>query len=286
MNDLISIILPVYNGEKYLRESIDSILNQTYSNWELIIMDDCSTDNSPQIIKEYLNKDSRIHYYRNDKNLRLPNNLNKGFKLANGSYFTWTSDDNRFKKTALEKMHNALKNNNANFTYASCRVIDSDGNPIEYMMASDEQKKQIIGHNVVGACFMYTRSVYEDIGDYDSSFTLVEDYDYWQRIYAKYGAVVIEEILYEYRWHDGALTSTMKKDIFNKTLENMLLKNRVLFGNVDLESNYFFYQGLYNCNKNRNIKNNPYWLKYHWYSVIYLIIHRIPSKIKRILRQN
>lgn len=124
MEELISIVLPVYNGEKYLRESIDSVLAQTYKNWELLIVDDCSTDSSAAIAKEYASKDRRIYYYRNENNLRLPRNLNKGFRLAKGDYLTWTSDDNKFKPMALEKMYDALKNNqDAQFVFASCRVI-------------------------------------------------------------------------------------------------------------------------------------------------------------------
>lgn len=285
MEELISIVLPVYNGERYLRESIDSVLNQTYRNWELIIVDDCSTDSSAKIAKEYTKKDKRIYYYRNENNLRLPRNLNKGFKLARGNYLTWTSDDNRFKSTALEKMYSALKNDiDAQFVFASCRVINSEGAPIEYIMVDNKRKKQIVGHNVVGACFMYTRKAYEEVGEYNPEFVLVEDYDYWQRIYTKFNAVVISEILYEYRWHDGALTSTMKKEAFNRTLEKMLLKNRPLFGKIDAESNYYYYQGLYNCKKNVDDKNNPYWFKYKWYSFIYLFEHKIPEKIKRIIR--
>lgn len=285
MEELISIVLPVYNGERYLRESIDSVLNQTYRNWELIIVDDCSTDSSAKIAREYTKKDKRIYYYRNENNLRLPRNLNKGFKLARGNYLTWTSDDNRFKSTALEKMHSALKNDmDAQFVFASCRVINSEGSPIEYIMVDNKRKKQIVGHNVVGACFMYTRKAYEEVGEYNPEFVLVEDYDYWQRMYTKFNAVVISEILYEYRWHDGALTSTMKKEAFNRTLEKMLLKNRPLFGEIDAESNYYYYQGLYYCKKNVDDKNNPYWFKYKWYSFIYLFEHKIPEKIKRIIR--
>lgn len=285
MEELISIVLPVYNGEKYLRESIDSVLAQTYKNWELLIVDDCSTDSSAAIAKEYASKDRRIYYYRNENNLRLPRNLNKGFRLAKGDYLTWTSDDNKFKPTALEKMYDALKNNqNAQFVFASCRVINSEGEEIEYIMVDDKRKKQIVGHNVVGACFMYTRKAYEEVGEYNPDFTLVEDYDYWQRIYAKFNAVAISDILYEYRWHDGALTSTMKKDAFNKTLEKMLLKNRPLFGKIDVESNYYFYQGLYNCRKNLEDKKNPYKWKYKWYSMIFLFEYRIPGKIKRIIK--
>ncbi len=286
MEELISIVLPVYNGEKYLRESIDSVLAQTYKNWELLIVDDCSTDSSAAIAKEYASKDRRIYYYRNENNLRLPRNLNKGFRLAKGDYLTWTSDDNKFKPTALEKMYDALKNNqNAQFVFASCRVINSEGEEIEYIMVDDKRKKQIVGHNVVGACFMYTRKAYEEVGEYNPDFTLVEDYDYWQRIYAKFNAVAISDILYEYRWHDGALTSTMKKDAFNKTLEKMLLKNRPLFGKIDTESNYYFYQGLYNCRKNLDDKKNPYKWKYKWYSMIFLFEYRIPGKIKRVIRK-
>lgn len=286
MEELISIVLPVYNGEKYLRESIDSVLAQTYKNWELLIVDDCSTDSSAAIAKEYASKDRRIYYYLNEKNLRLPRNLNKGFRLAKGDYLTWTSDDNKFKPTALEKMYDALKNNqNAQFVFASCRVINSEGEEIEYIMVDDKRKKQIVGHNVVGACFMYTRKAYEEVGEYNPDFTLVEDYDYWQRIYAKFNAVAISDILYEYRWHDGALTSTMKKDVFNKTLEKMLLKNRSLFGKIDAESNYYFYQGLYNCRKNLDDKKNPYKWKYKWYSMIFLFEYRIPGKIKRVIRK-
>ena len=128
MNDLISIVLPVYNGERYLRESIESVIAQTYTTWELLILDDCSTDRSAEIAKEYEKKDSRIHYYRNERNLRLPRNLNKGFSLAKGNYLTWTSDDNRFRPNALEKMYLTLASDGkAQFVFASCRVIDGDG---------------------------------------------------------------------------------------------------------------------------------------------------------------
>lgn len=284
MSDLISIILPVYNGEKYLRESIDSVIAQSYQNWELLILDDCSTDHSPEVAKEYEGRDGRIHYYRNEHNLRLPRNLNKGFSLAKGDYLTWTSDDNRYKPNALERMHSALAlDSRAQFVFASCRIIDGEGNEIEYISVGESSKKRLVGSNPVGACFMYTRKAYEAVGEYDPELTLVEDFDYWQRLYVKFGAIIIEEILYEYRWHDGALTSTMRKDQFNKNLEKTLLKNRPAFGKLDFEQQYYYYQGLYNCRKNLNDSNNPYTKKYELYRMIYLIIYRIPRKVKRMI---
>ena len=284
MKDLISIVLPVYNGEKYLGESIESVIAQTYENWELLILDDCSTDNTSVIAKEYEVKDRRIHYYRNEENLRLPRNLNRGFSLARGGFLTWTSDDNRYKPEALEKMYYALKTNaGAQFVFASCRIIDGDGKEVEYIMVNESSKKKIVGMNPVGACFMYTRKAYKEIGEYNPELTLVEDFDYWQRLYARYGAVTIEDILYEYRWHDEALTSTMRKDNFNCVLEKTLLKNRESFGKLDTEEKYYYYKGLYNCRKELGDVNNPYRAKYRWISFVYFMRIRLPGKMKRTL---
>ena len=123
----MSIVLPVYNGERYLQESIDSILSQTHKNWELIIIDDCSTDKSSSIAKQYAEQDKRIHYYRNEVNLKLPKSLNRGFSLSKGNYLTWTSDDNQFLPNAISKMVKTLKDNQADFVFASCNVIDESG---------------------------------------------------------------------------------------------------------------------------------------------------------------
>lgn len=285
MNDLISIVLPVYNGEKYLRESINSIIAQTYENWELLILDDCSTDNSSVIAKEYEKNDNRIHYYRNEKNLRLPRNLNRGFSLSKGNYLTWTSDDNCYKPTALEKMYNALKESDtAQLVFASYSIIDEEGIEINQIIVDSNSKKTILGSDCVGACFLYTRKVYEEVGDYDPEYTLVEDFDYWQRVFAKFDVIEIKEVLYEYRHHSGALTSTMKKEIFKKRVEKVLLKNRPAFGKLDLDQNYYYYYRLYDCRKSIGDKNNPYKAKYYFYFVFFFVRRILPSKIKRILK--
>lgn len=282
MDDLISVVLPVYNGEKYLRESIESVTAQTYQNWELLILDDCSTDNSADIAMEFAKNDSRIHYYKNEMNLRLPRNLNRGFSLAKGNFLTWTSDDNRFKPEAFKKMHQALVSNKAQFVFASCRIIDAQGKEIEYIMVNGLSKKKLVGMNSVGACFMYTRKAYEEAGEYDPDLLFVEDFDYWQRLYAKFDAVTINEILYEYRWHDDALTTTMRKDVFYRNLEVTLLKNRDFFGKLDDEEEYYYYCGLYNCKKSLKDPHNPYKLKYLWYSTKYSIKYRFPRRLKRL----
>ena len=87
MEKLVSIVLPTYNGEKYLADSIESVISQTYKNWELIIINDCSTDKTLEIAQSYAAKDNRIKVYSNDENLKVPKSLNRGFSLANGKYF-------------------------------------------------------------------------------------------------------------------------------------------------------------------------------------------------------
>src|SRR5687768_16352258 len=101
---LVSIVLPTYNGCRYLCESIDSCRKQTYPHWELILVDDCSTDDTPRIMAEAVRSDARIRSVRHETNKKLPSGLNTGFRLAKGDYLTWTSDDNCYRPEALAEM--------------------------------------------------------------------------------------------------------------------------------------------------------------------------------------
>ena len=107
----ISIILPTYNGQQYIGEAIESIIEQTFQDWELIIVDDCSSDNTLDIIRKYEKQDLRIKVIHNDVNKKLPASLNIGFKYAKGMYLTWTSDDNMYLPDALYNMEQYLNDN-------------------------------------------------------------------------------------------------------------------------------------------------------------------------------
>ena len=173
-NPKISIILPTYNGSRYIRESIASCLNQTYGNIELIIVDDCSTDATPQIIGSL--QDPRIKYIRNEKNQRLPRSLNIGFAAATGDYLTWTSDDNQFLPDALEKMLGCLqKNKDVDFVYADYYGVYLETGKKELRTLPDYP--DLGRKNCIGACFLYTSKVYATIGGYDPRYELVEDYE-------------------------------------------------------------------------------------------------------------
>src|SRR5665648_303497 len=90
---LVSIGLPVYNGADFVRQSIDSLLSQTFTDFELIICDNASTDNTEQICQAYAAKDPRVHYYRNPRNLGAPGNYNRTVKLSKGKFFKWAAAD-------------------------------------------------------------------------------------------------------------------------------------------------------------------------------------------------
>src|SRR5262249_6500825 len=204
---LISIVLPTFNGARYLREAIESCLHQTYPNWELILVDDASTDETPSIIAEYMARDSRVTTLRNPVNRKLPGSLNAGFARARGELLTWTSDDSCYRPQALSERAAFLEANpSVDLVYADFSVIDEDGatrgegwvGPIEELPL----------RNSIGACFLYRRTVHECLGGYDEDLALVEDWDYWLRASASFRLGRLREGLYLYRCHKNSLTET------------------------------------------------------------------------------
>lgn len=212
----ISVVLPTYNGENYIRQSIDSILNQTYEDFELIVVNDCSTDGTRTILAEYESRDARVHVIDNQTNQKLPKSLNIGFDHALGKYYTWTSDDNLFKKGALGYMVSILEQNpDVGLIYCDQDKIDEEGNLIEEDLRMDP--KFLYLGDCIGACFMYRADIAKQIGGYDATMFLAEDYEYWLRIW-KYSRVLhCKENLYQYRVHGGSLTATRQHDIYAQT---------------------------------------------------------------------
>ena len=109
----LSIGIPVFNGERYLRQALDSLLNQTYQDFELIISDNASTDKTSQICLEYAKRDSRIAYHRNRRNVGGPRNYNRVFELSSGKYFKWTAYDDFLAPDYLEKCVRILENDSS-----------------------------------------------------------------------------------------------------------------------------------------------------------------------------
>ena len=125
---LVSIITPCYNSEKYISETIDSVVNQTYKHWELIIVDDISTDNSVEIIKKYSLKDSRIKYFILEEKGGASIARNKAIREATGTYIAFLDADDIWKPNKLEKQIQFMEKNNYDFTYHNYELIDESSN--------------------------------------------------------------------------------------------------------------------------------------------------------------
>jgi len=210
----ISIVLPVYNREKLLPLAIESCLNQSFKDFELIIIDDCSKDNSVLVAKEYAGQDSRIKVIVNQTNKKLPSSLNIAFKEANGRYFTWTSDDNLFHEKALEEMNNFLDNSpDIGLVYTDYTLIDEQGKVGARLYQEPPEFLPI--RDCVGACFLYRADLAKQVGGYNKNMQLVDDYEYWLRFGLVTKFAHIPESLYFYRVHDQSLTIERKVEAKN-----------------------------------------------------------------------
>lgn len=231
---VVSIVLPTYNGSKYLRDAIDSCLSQTYDNWELVVVDDASTDDTPVIIGDYVRRDSRIRVLRNVINRRLPASLNAGFNLTRGRYLTWTSDDNQYRPTALQELVDVLDHQPVvDIAYTRYRFIDDDGKPLDLGWSGPIEGLPF--GNVVGACFLYRRQVHERLRGYQEDLFLAEDYDFWLRASVHFAFRFLDKDLYEYRRHGESLSVTRTRQVrvvhercLERNLPEMRWMNRAL----------------------------------------------------------
>ncbi len=124
----VSIVVPLYNSKNYIAKCIESILHQTYSNWELIIVDDCSNDNPELIIKNYQNSDKRIQYVRLSKNMGSGIARNEGIKKATGQFIAFLDSDDLWKEDKLEKQISYMLENHYVFTYTDYYIVYPSGN--------------------------------------------------------------------------------------------------------------------------------------------------------------
>lgn len=126
MNDLVSIITPSYNTSKYIGKTIESVLKQTYENWEMIIVDDCSTDDTDEVVKPYLS-DKRIKYIKNDKNSGAAISRNCALREAGGKWIAFLDSDDLWDPKKLEKQIEFMEKNNYHFSYTNYEEINEDG---------------------------------------------------------------------------------------------------------------------------------------------------------------
>lgn len=209
---LVSLVLPVHNGARFLAQALDSILAQTFTRFELIAVDDCSTDETPALLAAYAARDPRIRVLTNARNRKLPGSLNAGFALARGRWLGWTSDDNVLRPQMLERLLAAAEANpGCDVVHADYTLIDAAG--AEQGRVAVGAAEDLVFGNCIGCCFLYRAEVDRALGGYDEGLFGLEDYDFWLRAARRFRFHALHEDLYLYRRHEGSLTNSRARQI-------------------------------------------------------------------------
>ena len=207
----ISVIIPTYNRVHYISKAIESVTAQTYTDWELIIIDDASTDNTHHVVKNYIENDMRIRYIRQPKNVGISRNRNTGIAVATGMYIAMLdSDDVWLDKEKLAKQVAFLEKNTEYALVGTwVRKIDQNGVPIgEMTFATDNRtiRQAILCRNqFVQSSVLFTKKAAEDVGLYNPVFVVNEDYDLWLSIGKKYKFANLPSFATGYRVHTGSI---------------------------------------------------------------------------------
>jgi hypothetical protein len=207
----VSIILPTYNHLKFLSQCVHSLITQTFTDFELIIVNDGSTDATT----EYLNSlsDSRIRVIH-QTNQRLPTALNNGFKAAQGEFLTWVSADNYCAPMFLEALVGALHAHpEVGLAYSAFAWIDNQGRITGVHRDQDLNWRNNFKCNPGVASFLYRRECLETVGEYIPELEGAEDWDMWLRITETFSTIYVGEILYYYRLHSDSMTAKQQKII-------------------------------------------------------------------------
>lgn len=210
----VSVIMPNYNCEKYLSETIESVLGQTYKNWELLIVDDCSTDNSVDVIKKYCESDERIKLFVNEKNSGAAASRNLAIKKAEGKWIAFLDSDDKWMPEKLEKQLKFMSDNGYKFSYTAYEQIDEQ---------SKKNGRKVVGPKKVGThkmfcyCYLGCLTVMYDATDIgliqikDEIGNGENDYALWLKIAKKRKCYFLNEVLAQYRVRSCSLSHGSKK---------------------------------------------------------------------------
>jgi len=231
-NPKISVLMPAYNAEKYIGEAIESILNQTFKDFEFIVIDDCSTDKTWEIIQKYAANDLRIRFFKNEKNLKLSLTLNKGIDLCRSQYVARMDADDFSYPDRLEKQYNFMENNpEVGISGGSMNVCDQFLNVRSvrnYNLTDEEIRKHIFRYSpFCHPLVIIRKAVFDKVGKYDTNFNPAEDYELYFRIGVLYKFGNLKDTLLKYRTVEKSMTTGSTKKM---ELETIRIRNQYANG--------------------------------------------------------
>jgi len=240
MKELISIIMPTYNVEKYVGDAIESIINQTFTNWELLITDDCSTDRTREIVRKYISKDSRIILFTLDNNSGAGAARNKAIEAANGRFIAFCDSDDLWYPYKLEMQMNFMSANSYEFVFSANEYVNSNLD----IIGIGWKRMKVTRNILLYECNIGTPGVIYDtkrIGKiYFPLIRKRQDWVMWLRIIEKTDCLYsINWPLWKCRKRDDSLTSNK----WNLVKYNLEVYNKIL--GFPLVKSYFFLLFLY-----------------------------------------
>lgn len=208
----VSIITPVFNSEKYIRQCIESVLAQTHTNWEHILVDDCSSDQSEAVIRSYQKEDSRIKYHKLEKNSGAGVARNKAIEQATGNFIAFLDSDDLWHPEKLEKQVHFMQKNGYHFTFTSYDMVDEAGNTMSKVLKA---KKRVSYESALYKNPIGCLTVMYDVGYFGKQYMPAirkrQDYALWLKLLKKGDAFGLDEILSSYRTGNQSISSNKFK---------------------------------------------------------------------------
>ena len=246
MNDLkISIVMPSFNSSRFIHKSIESVISQTYKNWELLIVDDCSTDDTYDIAKEYERNDNRIKVFRNDTNRGAAFSRNIAIKNSSGDYIAFLDSDDKWHESKLEKQINFMLDNNYVFSYTNYSLMNELEQNLNITVSGP---KKVTHKMMLRACYlgcltvMFKKNIYSNL-EIPDTIQKRNDYALWILISQKADCYLLNENLSNYRKVIGGISSGKKTKLFRHhvVLFKELLHYNLIFAYYRACVNVLFY---------------------------------------------
>lgn len=242
--NLVSIITPMYNSEKFIKETYESIKNQTYSNWEWIVIDDNSIDNSYNLVLEFKKDDSRIKIIKNNKNLMAAKSRNKGLDLSIGEYITFIDSDDLWNKYFLEKQLRLLKKKKIDIVFSSYRRVSEDlvDNYGDYIVPDKVSYKDLLKTNYFSCLTVLYKANKFKNNRFNENLKKHEDYVMWLDLLED-GTIAYsnKEVLATYRIREKSVSRNKFKNLLYMYFIIRKIKEKSFSKTIYIMLNYIFY---------------------------------------------
>jgi glycosyltransferase involved in cell wall biosynthesis len=213
MTPKISIIIPTFNRARYIVEAIKSVQDQILDKWEMIVVDDGSTDNTESIVRGFMEKDSRISYFKNEKNLGIAMTRNRGVSLAQAPYIAMLDSDDRWASPdkLIKQISFLEKNKELGIVGTNASFMDENGKTVgkRTNFPSEDpgiRKTELYRNILMQSGLVIRKSAIEKAGGYDPKFSIFDDHDLWLKIGKDYEFMILPSVDLSYRVHKGGIT--------------------------------------------------------------------------------